>query len=65
MPNHYKQFAKYAISMGVHDGPATLAALSKVYEEHKGSRWITIVALFKAQGAINFLRDYNKEMGYK
>lgn len=65
MVNHWRQFKKYAIEHGINNGPTTLAALADVYETHKGSHWITIVSLFKVQGQLNFLRQYNKEMGYK
>jgi len=61
----WESFKKYALSHGVHNGPGTLAELRKVYENNKGSKYSTIVALFKARGQLNFLRQYNKEMGYK
>ena len=65
MTNHWRQFKKYAIANGIHNGPATLTALADVYEMHKGSRWATIVALFKVRGQLNLLKQYNAEMGYK
>ena len=61
----WDDFKKYAISVGVHNGPSTLSALKIVYRQNKGSRYKTIVALFRARGETNILRQYNKEMGYK
>ena len=43
-------FEQFAISQGVHNGPHTLSDLHQLRKEHKGSRWITIVELFKARG---------------
>ncbi len=50
-------FEQFAIEQGVHNGPATLAALHQLRKEHKGSRWITIVELFKARGEVARLND--------
>jgi hypothetical protein len=61
----WKDFKKYAIKHGVHNGPHTLNELYKVYEKNKGSKYSTIVELFKTQGRLKSLKDYNKEMGYK
>jgi hypothetical protein len=61
----WKEFKKYALSHGVHNGPSTIAALHDLYEKHKGSKYSTIVALFKVHGRLSFLKSYNKEMGYK
>lgn len=65
MVTGWKGFKKYAIAHGVHNGSSTISALKKVYETHKGSRYSTIVALFKTQGQLNFVKEYNKEMGHK
>ena len=59
------EFKKYALAHGVHGGPSTLAALQECYEDNKGSKYATIVALFKTKGKLAFLKEYNKEMGYK
>lgn len=61
----WKDFKKYALAHGVHSGPSTIASLHTVYEANKGSKYSTIVALFKSKGQLNSLREYNKEMGYK
>lgn len=46
----WKDFKKYALAHGVHNGPSTIASLQNVYEKNKGSKYSTIVALFKARG---------------
>lgn len=56
-------FRKYALAHGVHNGPTTIRELHKVYNKHKGSQYKTIVALFKSRGEIQFMRDYEREMG--
>lgn len=61
----FSAFKKYAISQGIHDGQTTIEALRIVYEQNKSSKWDTIISLFKTQGQLNFLKQYNKEMGYK
>jgi len=61
----WETFKKYALSHGVHNGPVTLKDLRKVYEKNKGSRYSTIVDLFKTQGRLASLKEYNEEMGYK
>jgi len=50
-------FEQFAISQGIHNGPATLAALHQLRKEHKGSRWITIIELFKARGEVDALKE--------
>lgn len=65
MTRGWPDFKKYALAHGVHNGPSTIASLKDVYEENKGSKYSTIVKLFKTKGSLNFLRQYNKEMGYK
>ena len=61
----WKDFKKYALAHGIHNGPSTIASLQNVYEKNKGSKYSTIVALFKARGELSGLKEYNKEMGYK
>jgi len=61
----WKDFKKYALSHGVHNGPVTIRALEKVYNQHKGSRYSTIVALFKMGGRLHSEKEYHKEMGHK
>ena len=47
----YAKFNRYAVEKhGVHKGAATLEALDKLYEKHKGSRWDTIIEIFKERG---------------
>ena len=47
----YAKFNRYAVEKhGVHKGAATLGALDKLYERHKGSRWDTIIEAFKERG---------------
>jgi len=58
----WSSFLKYALSHGVHNGPVTIRALHKVYNMHKGSRHETIVALFRTQGELDFLIQYDREM---
>jgi hypothetical protein len=53
----FQQFKLYAITNGIHDGPATLAALETIYNEHKGSHYKTITDLFLAQSRIIKLTD--------
>ena len=65
MTRGWSEFKKYAITHGVNNGPSTIASLHAVYEKNKGSKYSTIVALFKTHGQLNFLKQYNKEMGYK
>jgi hypothetical protein len=50
-------FEQFAISQGIHDGPQTLSDLHQLRKEHKGSRWITIVELFKARGEVARLKE--------
>ena len=65
MTRGWPDFKKYALAHGVHSGPSTIASLHTVYENNKGSKYSTIVSLFKTRGQLNFLKEYNKEMGYK
>ena len=60
----YSAFEKYAIGQGVHGGPRTMEALNDLYQQHKGSRWATIVELFKTNGELLKLKEYCAEMGY-
>lgn len=61
----FTTFKKYAIIQGIHNGQSTIEALRLVYEQNKGSKWDTIIKLFKTKGQLDFLEQYNKEMGYK
>lgn len=65
MARGFTAFKNYAVTQGIHNGQSTLEALRLVYEIHKGSKWDTIISLFKTQGQLNFLQQYNKEMGFK
>jgi hypothetical protein len=56
----YKNFEKYAIAHGIHNGPATREALKKLYSEHKGSHYKTIVELFQARGTIAMYAEMNR-----
>ena len=56
-------FKKYALAHGVHNGPASLVALHRVYEDNKGSRYHTIVQLYKAVGTIMQQQQFEREMG--
>ena len=60
----YSAFERYAISQEIHNGPRTLEALNDLYQQHKGSRWATIVELFKVRGELLSLKEYCAEMGY-
>jgi len=59
----WSSFLKYALAHQVPNGPSTIEALEKVYRKHKGSRHATIVALFKTQGQLDFMRQYDREVG--
>ena len=59
---NFRRFKQYAIVHEVHDGPATMAALEKCYNEHVGSRYADIVEIFKKQGSVEFLDQYIGEM---
>jgi len=50
MQRRKDSFEQFAIAQGVHNGPHTLSDLHQLRKDHKGSRWITIVELFKARG---------------
>jgi len=50
-------FIAYAIKHGVHNGPQTIKALAALYQQHKGSKWDTIIELFKARGEVNVLTE--------
>jgi hypothetical protein len=65
MARGFTAFKNYAITQSVHNGQSTIEALRLVYEQNKGSKWDTIIKLFKTQGQLNFLEQYNKDMGYK
>jgi len=65
MANNYKKFEAYAFEHGVHNGPSTRAALRNVYLDNKGSRWHTIVLLFKSAGVIMQQQDFEREIGCK
>jgi hypothetical protein len=58
-------FKKYAVENGVHPGRRTIVALREAYEQHKGARWATIVALFKMQCALEGLKEHCAVMGYR
>lgn len=60
MSNSYKKFEAYAIEHGIHNGPATLAALESLYNEHKGSHYNTIVELFKVKGLLKMHEEMNE-----
>ena len=60
MPKGYKNFEKYAIAHGIHNGQATLKELEKLYYEHKGSHYKTIVELFQARGTIAMYAEMNR-----
>jgi len=55
----YKTFEKYAIAHGIHTGPATLKELEKLYYEHQGSHYKTIVEL-QARGTIAMYAEMNR-----
>ena len=56
-------FKIYALTHGCHNGPASIAALHRVYEDNKGSRYHTIVQLYKAVGTVMQQRAFEREMG--
>lgn len=59
----WREFKKYAIEHGVHNGPASIVALRQIWEDHKGSHYHTIVALYKAVGTIMQQQQFEREMG--
>ena len=59
----WREFKKYAIVHGVHNGPASIVALRCVWEDHKGSHYHTIVALYKAVGTVMQQQQFEREMG--
>lgn len=63
MTRSWQKFKAYAIAHGVHNGPASLVALHRVYEDHKGSHYHTIVALYKAVGTVMQQQQFELEMG--
>lgn len=65
MTRGWRDFKKYALAHGVHNGPVTIRALMTCYEQNKGSRYATIVALFKMTGRLLSLKEYHKEMRHR
>lgn len=63
MSDGWKQFKKYALANGAHNGPASLAALKTVYDNNKGSHYHTILRLYKAVGAVMQYQAFEREMG--
>ena len=59
----WREFKRYAIERGVHNGPASLVALRRVWEDNKGSHYHTIVALYKAVGTVMQQQQFEREMG--
>ena len=59
----WREFKIYALAHGVHNGPVSLVALRNVYDEHKGSHYYTIVALYKAIGTVMQQQQFEREMG--
>lgn len=62
MTRSWQKFKLYALAHGVHNGPASLVALHRVYEDHKGSHYHTIVALYKAVGTVMQQQQFELEM---
>lgn len=58
----FEKFLDYALRQGVHNGPATIRDLERTYNKHKGSRYSTIVALFKTEGENRFQKQYEDEV---
>lgn len=63
MSEGWKKFKNYALEHGCHNGPVSLAALHRVYEDNKGSRYHTIASLYKAVGTVMQQQQFEKEMG--
>ena len=63
MSDNWQKFKRYAIEHGVHNGPVSLAALHRVWHDNKGSRYHTIVTLYKAVGTIMQQQEFEREMG--
>lgn len=63
MPKRKDAFERFAIEQGIWPGPQTMAELHQLRKEHKGSRWITIIELFKARGKINELLELHTPEG--
>ena len=59
----WREFKRYAIERGVHNGPASLVALRRVWGDNKGSRYHTIVQLYKAVGTVMQQQAFEREMG--
>jgi len=53
----WEGFVKYAVANGIHNGPQTLKALAVIYAQHKGSKWDTIIELFRTNGENEELRE--------
>lgn len=63
MTDGWRKFKAYAIAHGCHNGPASLVALHRVYEDNKGSHYHTIVQLYKAIGTIMQQQQFEREIG--
>jgi len=63
MTTGWTKFKKYALVHGCHNGPVSLVALHKVYDDHKGSHYHTIVMLYKAVGTVMQQQEFEREMG--